>query len=126
MLPFEPEPEITLRSRYPEAVSMTLDARTARPGKLRRHVFDFYSGLRLIISRETSDGKSVYLHFSGSMHPPALQSRSEFASLIVGSVNGIRGMNLQGRCSVTEADDGVIHVFYTEGQPAGPLRLEKA
>lgn len=68
-LPFEPEPDEVLRERFWRALEPTLDAERIRPrdrpGLHRRHVLDFESGLRLIVSRELHrDGVKVHVSAS--------------------------------------------------------------
>jgi hypothetical protein len=74
MLPFEPELVETMRLRYKDAIKDVVDIHKIAqkliepPSKNRRYVFDFYDGLRLIISKD-SDRAKVFLHFSASMNP---------------------------------------------------------
>lgn len=58
-LPFEPQPLPVARSRYWEAVWPLYNVEHVRygevkqsPGAMRRHVFDFKTGIRMIITRE--------------------------------------------------------------------------
>lgn len=57
-LPFEPQDIAQHRRRYADAVKETWVIEQAeeplpvRPGNQRPHVFDFFSGLRLIVSRD--------------------------------------------------------------------------
>lgn len=78
-LPFEPEPEVELRIRYPAALDPIYDPndviehRVKRPGAQRKHVFDTEDGYRLIVSREQLKGSPVVLHISVSLNvDPAL------------------------------------------------------
>lgn len=74
MLPFEPELEESLKARYSDAVREPVDIERLgknpedRPGLKRKHVFDFFDGLRLIISKDSS-GSVTALHVSASMFP---------------------------------------------------------
>lgn len=67
----EPKPQSydTLRQRYPEALRQVYDIDAGildpRPGEQAQHIFDHTDGVRLIISRDKSDGKTI-LHVSAS------------------------------------------------------------
>ncbi len=69
MLPFKPEPINKLRQRYTKALEDIYlaepDLKNPPSGK-RKHVFDFNSGLRLIISRDILKGKEPDIHVSAS------------------------------------------------------------
>src|SRR4051812_12922660 len=55
-LPFQPEPIEALRARLPQAVAELINPRAILlqealpPGMLRKHVFDFECGYRMIVS----------------------------------------------------------------------------
>lgn len=75
-IPFQPEPVEKLKARYSEALKDTyiqLDVSRglqSRPGEHRKHVFDFYDGIRLIVSKEKSPlnaGGKILIHYSGSV-----------------------------------------------------------
>lgn len=74
MIPFKAESDKQLRDRFQEAIDFTWDARhiqdnpveADRPGLHRKHVFDFRTGWRLIISKERLPTWEVVLHFSTS------------------------------------------------------------
>jgi len=69
-LPFLPEPLAKLRSRYRATLIKVFDCRSGvpqpGPGQLRGHVFDFPSGMRLVISRERISETEQRLHLSAS------------------------------------------------------------
>lgn len=69
-LPFEPKSVESMRARYPEAVKETFTMEMVlggnRPGKHRKHVFDFEDGLRVIVSKEPLLDGNTALHFSFS------------------------------------------------------------
>lgn len=55
MLPFQPETVERMIGRFPQALEKTwlvTDPMPDRPGLHREHVFDFPSGMRLLISRD--------------------------------------------------------------------------
>jgi len=122
MLSFQPEPEVVLKARYKDALVEVWDLEEMkvdpdkRPGNLRKHVFDFYDGLRLIISRDR-DGKDIYTHYSASMsstsEPPDIR---QFVGFIMAHINSLRDTPIQGRCNLFGSEGGIIHVTYLEGQ----------
>ena len=71
MLPFRPETLVQLRERIPAALERAYGARErAAPWKDKAHVFDFESGLRLIVSRRVIDiGCDPYLYVTASIVP---------------------------------------------------------
>lgn len=72
-LPFEPETEDQVLQRFPQAlfpfVAMdeVLAGQLPRPGTLRRHVFDFHDGMRMIASTDY-DRTHCYVHLSFSSY----------------------------------------------------------
>ncbi len=132
-LKFEPETDVELQTRYGAAVEETIDAREIRAGKRappsgeRKHVFDHFSGLRLIASRET-DGMSTFTHYSASMHPENdFDSFHEFLGFIMDHIKNLRGAPLQGRVNIV-TQRGIVHILYDEIQsqidlnpPGNPL-----
>lgn len=73
MIAFVPESEDRLRSRFAEAIRSVHDPESMalgvqeRPGEMRRNVFDFHDGLRLIVSRDAIPHPTV--HLSASVCP---------------------------------------------------------
>lgn len=71
-LPFHPEPIESLRSRLPKAlehiwtVKDDFSPMKDRPGLHRENVFDFESGLRLLISKDALPGFPITVHVSTS------------------------------------------------------------
>lgn len=120
-LNFEPEPDIVLRARYPEAIKDKINARdimvgiVPTPGKFRKHVFDFTDGLRLIISREAHD-EGTYLHFSASMNDVNTMPMPEFMQFVVEHVVRVTGGALSGMMEAEMSDGGVLHLVWNEGQ----------
>lgn len=85
-LPFLPEDLITARKRYPKAVKKLFNigrikfADAQRPGENRDHVFDFETGLRLIISTDwaplNKEGeRGPFEHVSASWDPDNIKLR---------------------------------------------------
>jgi hypothetical protein len=77
MLEFLPENAESLRARFSAALETVWDAsqmfgnpEADRPGKHRRHIFDFPDGIRAIVSLDRSEetGDDAFLHFSFSVN----------------------------------------------------------
>jgi hypothetical protein len=77
MLPFEAQPLAELQARYPQAVNYLAPLidpeeqalHEARPGLLRRHVFDHEDGLRLLVSVHDLPRLGPQLWLSASVVP---------------------------------------------------------
>jgi hypothetical protein len=90
MLPFEPETEAQLMARFPAALTPDYDVREivkhpeSRPGLLRKHVFDFGDGIRMIASVDFDDQDRA-LHLSFSVQPSffGIFSRRTFRQRVV-------------------------------------------
>lgn len=73
MIDFSPESAEDLKARYPLALTPTYDQRevaaglTRPPSGIARHVFDFRTGLRLIVSHELTPDLIAGIHISASM-----------------------------------------------------------
>jgi len=114
MIPFEPELVETMRLRYKDAVEDVIDLQKVAqkqikpPSQNRRHVFDFYDGLRLIISRD-GDGAKVFLHFSASINPcSGEESRcpKEFIDFVVEHIQELAS---------DDPPTGIAEIFFTKG-----------
>lgn len=74
MLGFMPEDLLAMQGRYPAAIAEVFDSEAflaegqIGPGELRRNVFDFADGVRLIISRNEEAGRR-YLLLSAGVRP---------------------------------------------------------
>jgi hypothetical protein len=82
-LPFQPESQERITARWRAAFSPIYDLRCSapelkvRPGLLRRHVFDFDNGMRLIASRELLDeGIFDHVSLSGPAGPVTLSAQA--------------------------------------------------
>ncbi len=82
MIPFQPETIDEVKRRYPSAVRDVYDTKQIhlghqeRPSNQRKHVFDFFDGMRLIISHETGEIKpsdcDEFVHVSASFEEKSL------------------------------------------------------
>jgi len=127
MLPFEPELEFTLRSRYDDALKDVYDARglieplKPTPGTFRKHVFDFMDGLRIIISRELHDIGQV-IHWSASLNygGERFEDPTEFIGFVIQHIHdlwdGQEDRVLEGRIIVSSTDKGIVHFVYEMNQ----------
>lgn len=81
-LPFEPEPMKEIKERFVDAlrpdveIGAVLAGLVERPGQLRRHVFDFKDGMRMIASMDRH-GDERCVHVSFSSHRP-IKRRSDY------------------------------------------------
>ena len=72
MLPYEPETLSDMKLRFHAAVDSVVYIDKVRsgeqvsPSKLRKHVFDFPDGMRMIVSREDLGDGKVFYHASAS------------------------------------------------------------
>jgi hypothetical protein len=73
-LPFAPEPLDKLKARFTEALTPDYHENAVGtqeiPGLLRKHVFDFENGIRMIVSHDVAHGHRA-LHFSFGLNPVA-------------------------------------------------------
>ena len=114
MIPFEPELVETMRLRYKDAVRDVVDIQKIAqkqiepPSLNRKHVFDFYDGLRLIISRD-GDGARVFLHFSASVNPGSREEfhcPKEFIDFVVEHIQELAS---------DDPPTGIAEIFFTKG-----------
>lgn len=129
MLPFEYEYIDNIRVRFGEALKPLWDAddlaRLAnlreqtgndgydRPGTSRVHVCDFMSGIRLIVSRETSKDDGLYLHVSASYSVKGtarLKTPAQFKSLVRTT---LRELQIDASRAVSEVlTNNVLHLIF--------------
>jgi hypothetical protein len=122
MLPFEPEPTIVLKARYPEAIKDIYDPRKIAakpelaPSKKRKHVFDFEDGLRLIVSVD-KNGMNQLTHYSASMYPTnPFTDGAKFLGFILEHIKELRTTPMTGQIVATSTKQGIIHLLYDETQ----------
>lgn len=77
IMQFQAEPKASLKARFNEALTPEYDlercltGKQAMPGTLRKHVFDFEFGVRMIVSTDFDKmGRAV--HFSFGIPPESL------------------------------------------------------
>jgi hypothetical protein len=128
MLPFEPELVETMRLRYADAVKDIVDIgkivknHIEPPSKKREHVFDFYDGLRLIISRDR-DGLKTFLHFSASINND-FQSESvgnkfecpkQFIDFVIEHIQELtEDKPPHGMAEIFFSEGGVLHIMISD------------
>ena len=125
MIDFEPEIESQLKGRYFEAVAKIYDAveiskdPETRPGKLRKHVFDFFDGCRMIVSKERMPNGKVVLHFSASFQEGygcGDDSLQGMLGVVLDKAQELRGESFKGNVSCVLASGSIIHLIYEENQ----------
>ena len=135
MLPFEPEPEFAMKARYADAIGDIVRindiqcGKSTPPSKERKHVFDFNSGLRLIISRDT-DGIRTYLHFSASVNHDIANRDvlasclcpQKFVALVAEYVFELTGTPPQemakGNTEIFFSENRILHILFEQsGNP---------
>lgn len=128
MIEFEPEAEFTMKARYEDAIkdvydhSEMFDGENIKegfeyPSSKRKHIFDFFDGCRLVISRERVAVGNI-LHVSASFRKGYGNDNMDFEErleLIVLRVNELRGEPLTGAVRIVSFED-IIHMVYEENQ----------
>ena len=121
---FEPEIEGSLKQRYSDAVVDVYDCLEvsknpeSRPGNKRKHVFDFFDGCRLIVSKERFPDGKLMLHFSASFKDGYFSQKSshqEILGIVVDKVQELRGEPFKGAVQCIMIKD-VVHLMYEENQ----------
>jgi len=91
-LPFEAEPDDTIRARLHKALNPVyiqelIEKGGPRPGQFRKHVFDFTDGVRMIVSIERPNvAADKVLHVSFSVVDGAYSSMEAFMARITNGV----------------------------------------
>ena len=102
MLPFQKEPLEKLKARFPKAIEkvwIVNDPMIDRPGLHREHLFDFESGMRLLISKDKLVNEEPELHVSASWEHNPPKSVEEMHKFVVEgyySLGGIGRVNFIG------------------------------
>lgn len=114
-LDFMPETEETLKARYPKALKAIVGK--FNPENLtedfREHVFDFFSGMRLVISKESVKLCNM-LYFVASMHSPSdFDDPIEFTAFVLEHINRLRDKPMAGMVYITY-DKGTLYLSAPE------------
>lgn len=133
-LPFAPEPEASLRLRYLRAVDEIINqddveaGRRPAPSSLHEHVFDFPTGLRLIVARERTP-LGVGVHFSASFvadtdlaryligNPASLELAAEFCAYALDKWQTLARTDVAPALLGFSAGKAVPHWFLREDGP---------
>jgi hypothetical protein len=109
-----------LKKRYAKAITKIYDVNKIgenhiadRPGLHQEHIFDFKDGLRLIISKDQSEG-ALYLHASGSLRKP-FKDMSMVPEIIKRWML-LSGGKLRGDARSSISKGGVIHIIIPSNQ----------
>lgn len=121
-LPFEPENEELFKERFEDALNPVCvieditKVGEIRPGQLRKHVFDYNDGTRLIVSRDKVADIGTFLHVSVSFCKVPPLVGKELLQSVVEKVNSLRGV-IPGIVKAFESKDGVVHLLFSPPPP---------
>jgi hypothetical protein len=118
-LEFIPEIEESLKSRYSKALK-TISGKfnPEKPSEnFRDHIFDFFDGLRLVVSKEHVNLCDM-LHYVASIHSPMdFDDPVEFAAFVLEHINILRDKPVTGMVNITYKR-GVLYMSVPErGNP---------
>lgn len=119
-LDFMPEIEQRLKARYSEALTAIIGK--VNPDNMskdfRKHVFDFFDGLRIVISRE-STGLHNMLYYVASMHRPMdFDDSIEFTAFVLEHINTLKDEPITGMVYITY-EKGILYISVPE-RPINP------
>ena len=101
MLDFQPELEETMKARYKDALTPIYDVYkipkgNQNPENLRKHVFDFYDGVRLVVTQERR-GFVILSCFVFSLNERMeFECVGQFMAFVIEHINSIKPHILQG------------------------------
>lgn len=129
-LPFEPEIEDALRARYPDAVMDVYEVQKimdglARPGTMRKHVFDYFDGMRFIVSRDKVRN-DIFLHISVSMQTGSMPKGPDLLRVIIEKLRDLcGGIPSDAMINVSATNSGIVHVIIPEAKTpqASPMKM---
>lgn len=120
--PFKPEPIEVLKARFHAAITETYDCtkmeeqirkvRQVEPGIMaRRHLFDFETHVRMIVSREHLQDGNDYIHLSFGIHKDCPWPYSQ--SMLVGMARNL-AEEFTGRTDPTHTKTGpkAVHHWF--------------
>lgn len=96
-MPFIPEPLEDLKARFPkclEKIWNVTDPMPDRPGFHREHLFDFESGMRLLISNDCMIPRAPDIHVSASWEYCSPQSLKEMEEQVINGYKSLGGKGL--------------------------------
>jgi hypothetical protein len=119
MIPFKPESIDSLKDRFCDALIDSYDVEEVRKGNIDapsgqgQHIFDFEDGLRMIVSRDVSDGQD-FIHISGSFGDERLQQLSleDGLAQIVKKYAMLSGDKSQRKMDYYVSEAGVVHLLF--------------
>lgn len=118
MLEFEPEIEDSMKARFNEALEPIYDVekiaagKQKTPGSFRKHVFDFFDGTRIIVSKERC-GIFCTTHFSMSVRDKGnfeSECLHEIIQYALEHVQSICPEPLEGQVDVV-CNHGIVHMM---------------
>ena len=115
MLDFMPEVEDSLKARYPyalKAIVGKIDPENI-PEEFREHIFDFFDGLRIVVSKEYAN-LCTMLCYVASMHQPMeFEDSIDFTAFVLEHINMLRDKPVVGMVNITY-EDGVLYLSVPE------------
>lgn len=126
-LSFQPELDEMLKLRFIAALEPVYDSQKVaagecqRPGELRKHVFDFADGMRLIVSREEVEGVR-WLHVSVGFCGAVRMRGEVMVRTVVLRVGALRGCEPPGIIRAFQSEAGVAHFLFPE-YPVGMVGM---
>jgi hypothetical protein len=116
-LHFEPDSENVLRSRLKEALAVPLKQLSYNAGQDRRHVFDHFDGLRVIVTRDDDDRvhlsmsiqRGGYLDTSPLITSPVILDIEVDKRL---AAFGGKLLDKSNRINKFVSPSGILHAFY--------------
>ena len=124
-LPFEPELEELMKNRFSDAINpvyliKAIEQGGARPGQFRKHVFDYYDGTRLIVSRDTLEGAGTFLHVSVSFYQVTPPVGPDLLRMVIDKVKELGGL-YPGMVQAFSTNGGILHFLFPD-IPSGKMK----
>lgn len=101
MKDFQPELDVTMKARYADALNPIfnsidlIEGTEKRPDMLRKHIFDFYDGIRIIIFRVQD--LVVFTHYCVVVNEPMeFECVGQFIEFIIMHINTIKPEPIDG------------------------------
>ena len=119
MLDYEPEIEESLKARYADAlkpiynIKDLVEGTVEFPGLVRKHVFDFFDGLRIIVFREHKDFFVVTHYAAGACVPMEFECIGHFAEFVMEHITLLRASPVD-KIIAAFPDEELFHVIVND------------